>query len=163
MQDPGSPSREVRAFLSGRLATARQQDPPIDPALLRPALAHELAYTTHLAGQTVSVSAAADARPLIDRLIGRQVPGTVDGPLTAAQRITAGHITRRSVWFQNSLRGALGLALAVLLAELTQIQHGFWVVLGAMSVLRTTALTTGSTALRALGGTFVGFLVGAVI
>ena len=30
-----------------------------------------------------------------------------------------------------------------------------------MSVLRTTALTTGSTALRALGGTFVGFLVGA--
>ena len=51
----------------------------------------------------------------------------------------------------------------MLLAEVTQIEHGFWVVLGAMSVLRTTALTTGSTALRALGGTFVGFVAGAVI
>ena len=50
------------------------------------------------------------------------------------------------MWFQNSLRGALGLALAVLLADLTDIAHGFWVVLGAMSVLRTTALTTGATA-----------------
>ena len=65
------------------------------------------------------------------------------------------------MWFQNSLRGALGLTIAVLLAEVTEIEHGFWVVLGAMSVLRTTALTTGSTALRALGGTFVGFVVGA--
>ena len=85
----------------------------------------------------------------------------MDGPLAAVQRITAGHITRRSVWFQNSLRGGLGLAAAVLIAELTQVQHGFWIVLAAMSVLRTTALNTGSTALRALVGTFVGFLVGA--
>ena len=59
------------------------------------------------------------------------------------------------------MRGGLGLSIAVLLAEVTQIAHGFWVVLGAMSVLRTTALTTGSTALRALGGTLVGFLAGA--
>ena len=53
----------------------------------------------------------------------------MDGPLAAVQRITAGHITRRSVWFQNSLRGALGLSAAVLIAELTQVQHGFWIVL----------------------------------
>ena len=51
----------------------------------------------------------------------------------------------------------------MLLAEVTEIAHGFWVVLAAMSVLRTTALTTGSTALRALGGTLVGFLAGAGI
>ena len=48
---------------------------PVDPDLLRPAIAHELAYTVHLAGHTVSVSAAADARPLLDRLLGRQAPG----------------------------------------------------------------------------------------
>ena len=136
---------------------------PADPDILRPAIAHELAYTVHLAGRVVSVSAAADARPLLDRLLGRQAPGAVDGPIAAALRIAAGHITRNSVWFQNSLRGALGLTIAVLLAEVTQIEHGFWVVLGAMSVLRTTALTTGSTALRALGGTFLGFVAGAVI
>ena len=139
------------------------QQGPADPDILRPAIAHELAYTVHLAGRVVSISAAADARPLFDRLLGRQAPGSVDGPVAAAHRIAAGHVTRNSVWFQNSLRGSLGLTIAVLLAEVTQIEHGFWVVLGAMSVLRTTALTTGSTALRALGGTFIGFIVGAVI
>ena len=85
----------------------------------------------------------------------------MEGPIAAAHRLAAGHITRRSVWFQNSVRGGLGLSIAVLLAEVTEIAHGFWVVLGAMSVLRTTALTTGSTALRALGGTLVGFVAGA--
>ena len=133
------------------------------PGVLRPSVAHELAYTTRLAGQTVAVSAAADARPLVDRLLGRRAPGSVDGSIAAAHRIAMGHITRRSVWFQNSVRGALGLSIAVLLAEVTQIAHGFWVVLGAMSVLRTTALTTGSTALRALTGTLVGFVAGAGI
>lgn len=139
------------------------QDTRPDEDLLRPAIAHELAYTVLLAGRSVSISAAADARPLIDRLLGRQAPGSVEGPITAAHRIATGHISRNSVWFQNSLRGAFGLAIAVLLAEITQIEHGFWVVLGAMSVLRTTALTTGSTALRALGGTFMGFLAGSAI
>ncbi|MGS0687973.1 FUSC family protein [Nakamurella sp. GG22] len=163
----------VSVFLEVVADGARQGSPAgSDPAAvpagaddtsLRPAVAHELAYTTLLAGSTVAVSAAADARPLLDRLLGRRLPGTLDGPVAAAHRIAAGHITRRSVWFQNSLRGALGLAFAVFLAEITQIQHGFWVVLGAMSVLRTTALTTGSTALRALVGTLAGFVVGAVI
>ncbi|HEY5116163.1 MAG TPA: FUSC family protein, partial [Nakamurella sp.] len=130
-------------------------------ARLRPSVVHELYYTTRLAGQTVAVSAASDARPLIDRLLGRQTPSTAISPFSAARRIVAGHITRQSVWFQNSVRGALGLSLAVLLAEVTGIAHGFWVVLAAMSVLRSSALTTGSTALRALIGTFVGFLFGA--
>jgi len=128
---------------------------------LRPSVVHELYYTTRLSGQTVAVSAASDARPLVDRLLGRQIPSTAISPFAAALRITAGHVNRRSVWFQNSVRGALGLSFAVLLAEVTQIAHGFWVVLAAMSVLRSSALTTGSTALRALIGTFFGFLIGA--
>ena len=43
------------------------------------------------------------------------------------------------------------------------MSHGFWVVLGTMSVLRSNALGTGSTALRAVGGSALGFVVGAVI
>lgn len=46
-----------------------------DPDMLRPAIAHELAYTVHLVGHAVSLSAAADARPLLDRLLGRRAPG----------------------------------------------------------------------------------------
>ena len=43
------------------------------------------------------------------------------------------------------------------------VQHGFWVVLGTLSVLRTNAGSTGSTALRALLGTVGGFAIGAVL
>ncbi len=125
-----------------------------------PAIAHEVAYTTGLVGTTVAESAAADARPLLDRLLGREWSGKAVGPITAAERIAAGHSTVRSVWLQNSARGAVGLALAVLVADVTHVAHGFWVVLGAMSVLRTTAVATGSTVARAVAGTVAGFLVG---
>ncbi len=73
------------------------------------------------------------------------------------------HASFRSVWFLNSLRGSLALAAAVLVADLSGVQHGFWVVLGALSVLRTNAASTESTALRALGGTVIGFAVGALL
>ena len=73
------------------------------------------------------------------------------------------HASFRSVWFLNSLRGSLALAAAVLVADLSGVQHGFWVVLGTLSVLRTNAASTESTALRALGGTVVGFAAGALL
>ena len=73
------------------------------------------------------------------------------------------HASIRSVWFQNSLRGSLALAAAVAVADVSGVQHGFWVVLGTLSVLRTNASSTGSTALRALGGTAVGFVIGALL
>jgi len=67
----------------------------------------------------------------------------------------------RSVWVRNSLRGAVALAAAVGLAGATGVSHGFWVVLAALSVLRTSAASTGATALRALLGTAAGFAIGA--
>ena len=73
------------------------------------------------------------------------------------------HASFRSVWFLNSLRGSLALAAAVLVADIAGLQHGFWVVLGTLSVLRTNAASTESTALRALGGTVVGFVLGALL
>jgi uncharacterized membrane protein YccC len=73
------------------------------------------------------------------------------------------HASVRSVWFVNSLRGAVALAAAVAVADLGSLQHGFWVVLGTLSVLRTNASATGSTALRALAGTAIGFALGAAL
>ncbi len=78
-----------------------------------------------------------------------------------ARRLLSGHASLRSVWFLNSARGALAVAVAVAVADVTNVQHGFWVVLGTVSVLRTNAASTGATALRALGGTVVGFFIGA--
>ena len=73
------------------------------------------------------------------------------------------HASLRSVWFVNSIRGAVALAVAVGVADLTTVQHGFWVVLGTLSVLRTNASATGATALRALAGTAVGFVIGGAL
>jgi len=77
------------------------------------------------------------------------------------RRVASGHASVRSVWFRNSARGAVALAAAVAVADLLNVQHGFWVVLGALSVLRTNAASTGAIALRALVGTSIGFFVGA--
>jgi Fusaric acid resistance protein-like len=73
----------------------------------------------------------------------------------------ARHASLRSVWFRNSARGSAAIAVAVAVANLSGVQHGFWVALGTLSVLRTTAASTGATALRALAGTVIGFLIGA--
>jgi len=68
-----------------------------------------------------------------------------------------------SVWFRNAMRGAVAMGVAVLITEVTTVQHGFWVVLGTLSVLRSNAVGTGSTALRAVIGTLAGFVMGAIV
>jgi uncharacterized membrane protein YccC len=73
------------------------------------------------------------------------------------------HASLRSVWFRNSARGAVAVAAAVAVAKLTDIQHAFWVVLGTLSVLRTSASATGATAMRGLAGQILGFAVGAAL
>jgi hypothetical protein len=77
--------------------------------------------------------------------------------------VAARHASLESVLFINSLRGALALAAAVSVADLTGVQHGFWVALGTLSVLRTSAASTGATAFRALAGTAAGFVIGSVV
>jgi uncharacterized membrane protein YccC len=94
------------------------------------------------------------------------VPVRPAGFVAAARALwqrAAIHLTLRSVWLRNSLRGAAALALAVAVARITDVSHAFWVALGTMSVLRSNALGTGATALRAVAGTVVGFAVGTAI
>jgi uncharacterized membrane protein YccC len=101
---------------------------------------------------------AAGAEPATDRRV--RMPGG------SAQRVSQrlfSHLSFHSVWFRNAVRGAAGLALAVAVVEITDVQHGFWVVLGTLSVLRSNALGTGASALRAVGGTAIGFVVGGAI
>ncbi|MBV9472510.1 MAG: FUSC family protein [Solirubrobacterales bacterium] len=85
------------------------------------------------------------------------------GGLAGLRKYLGRHASVRSVWFINSMRGALALAAAVTVADVSSVQHGFWVVLGTLSVLRTNASATGATALRALLGTALGFVVGGAL
>jgi uncharacterized membrane protein YccC len=81
----------------------------------------------------------------------------------AAEQLARQHASIGSVWFQNSIRGAAGLAIAVYIAQRTGLQHGFWVVLGTLSVLRSNALGTGWSILSALAGTAAGIVIGALL
>jgi hypothetical protein len=85
------------------------------------------------------------------------------GRLRLTRRLASSHASMRSVWLRNSLRGAAGLALAALVARVADTQNGFWVVLGTLSVLRSSALATGTTVLEAIGGTLVGIVAGGAI
>jgi uncharacterized membrane protein YccC len=153
---------------------ARSLQPASDPAAggepavefitsLDPAFrAEELSYAVSLIARTVELTAAAERRSWQERWLGRQPEG-VPGTLSAARERITSYLEPHSVWLHNSLRGAAGLGLAVLAARLTGVQHAFWVVLGALSVLRSNALNTGQDAVRAMAGTVAGFIAGAAL
>ena len=124
--------------------------------------AQELAYITDQVATNVEYAAAAWRRSWWERLLGRQ-PSGFTGSLSSARERALAHAELSSSWLHNSLRGASGLALAVLVAELTSVQHGFWVVFGALAVLRSNALSTGQNVYRALVGTTVGFVIGGAL
>jgi uncharacterized membrane protein YccC len=124
--------------------------------------AQELAYVALQVAANTDAAAAAERRSWAERLLGRQ-PAGLPGTLEAAGERAGAHLDRQSVWLRNSVRGGIGLAGAVLVAELSSTQHAFWVVLGALSVLRSNALTTGQTVVRAIGGTAVGLVVGGTL
>jgi uncharacterized membrane protein YccC len=130
----------------------------LDPAFR----AEELSYAVSLIARNVELTAAAERRSWRERWLGRQPEG-VPGTLSAARERITSYLEPHSVWLHNSLRGAAGLGLAVLAARLTGVQHSFWVVLGALSVLRSNALNTGQDAVRAMLGTVTGFIVGAAL
>jgi uncharacterized membrane protein YccC len=124
--------------------------------------AQELAYVTDQIGANVEFAVAASQRSWVERLLGRQPEG-FDGAFASIRERALAHAEPSSSWLHNSLRGGSGLALAVLVADLTSVQHGFWVVFGTLAVLRSNALSTGQSVLRGLVGTTVGFVVGGAL
>jgi len=146
---------------SGDIATAEpigEFVSSLDPSFR----AQELSFVVSQIATNIDLATVTERRPWLDRLIGRQ-PAGVSGRLSTAHMRAAAALERHSVWLHNSLRGATGLGLAVLVAQLTGVQHSFWVVFGALSVLRSNALSTGQNVLRGLLGTVVGFIVGAAL
>ena len=147
VSDPAAGGEPVSEFITS-----------LDPAFR----AEELSYAVSIIARTVELTAAAERRSWRERWLGRQPEG-VPGTLAAARERITSYLEPHSVWLHNSLRGAAGLGLAVLAARLTGVQHSFWVVLGALSVLRSNALNTGQDAVRAMVGTVAGFIVGAAL
>jgi len=122
--------------------------------------AQELGFAVSQIAANIDLTAAAERRSWLQQMLGRQ-PAGVAGTVSAAHERASSHLERHSVWLHNSIRGAVGLGFAVLVANLTGAQHSFWVVLGTLSVLRSNALATGQNVVRAILGTAAGFVVAA--
>jgi uncharacterized membrane protein YccC len=121
----------------------------------------EIGYATERIATDVEHAITAERRGFFERLLGHEPGGT--SPWSSARARIGSHLQRHSVWLHNSVRGAIGLAIAILIAEEISVEHSFWVILGTLSVLRSNALNTGQNALRAVLGTLVGFILGAVV
>jgi hypothetical protein len=158
----------ARAAVADAMVASRRADPETIAAERRKWYGpHDgLAGVTASAASTGAGTVTAGSVPLIPNVRGL-LSGTGGTPrqvgLRRATLLVTRHATVRSVWFLNSLRGALALAAAVAVADVSGVQHAFWVVLGTLSVLRTSAASTGGTAWRALAGTVIGFVVGALL
>jgi uncharacterized membrane protein YccC len=150
----------VAQALARRLPELPADTPPgvVPQALESPFRIRAITYSARQVA-AYGLLATGAAVPELDRLDVAQPRAALE----ATEQIAAEHASVRSVWFRNSARGAVGLAVAVFIAQRTGLQHGFWVVLGMLSVLRSNALGTGWSVVSALAGTGVGIVVGALL
>ncbi len=88
---------------------------------------------------------------------------TTRGVRERLARLFGEHRVPSSPWFRDALRAGLALSLSVWAAFALDVAHGFWVALGTLSVLRSSALATGESALSAAIGTAVGFGVSSLV
>lgn len=119
----------------------------------------KLAYSVIDVAETAEVASEKAAPP---RALGRLWSWVALGRrgMAGAGRIAASHVALDSSWLRNSIRAAIGIALAVLVADLVAVENAFWVVLGTLSVLRSNALGTRGSVKQALLGTLVGIVIG---
>jgi hypothetical protein len=130
----------------------------LDPAFR----AQEASFMVGQVAANVRVIVAADARSWWQRLLGRQ-PSGIGGPIASLRERVAAYAGLSSAAARNALRAGVALAVAVLASRLLDVEHAFWVSFGTLSILRSNALSTGQTFVRALGGTVLGFLLGGLL
>jgi hypothetical protein len=87
--------------------------------------AEELSFVVDQIAANSDFAAAAARRSWTERILGRQPEG-IQGTLSAAEERATAQVARDSLWLRNSLRGGVALGLAVLVADLSGVQHGFW-------------------------------------
>ncbi len=155
---PAPASSAVDGSAEGTDRSAAEYVSSLEPSFR----AQELSFAVSAVAENVQLAVAARQRTWRQQLLGRQPQGA-GGVLSSAQQRAGAHVERHSVWLHNSVRGAIALGLAVLVADLTGVQHSFWVVLGTLTVLRSDALSTGQNALRGLAGNIAGFVIGGAL
>jgi uncharacterized membrane protein YccC len=118
---------------------------------------HVLRIAALFAEQMVALTREANGEP--DEDLANEPPI----PQMPWLAVMTAHLNWHSPWLRTALRSALGLSLAVLVVQVTGVQHGFWVLLGVIAVLRFDMAATRSTALLAIAGTVLGVAIGTAV
>jgi uncharacterized membrane protein YccC len=121
-----------------------------------------VANTIDKLGADVVALVASRKRTWWQQSLGLEAKGS-DSRADAARRRLKSHLSPRSVWLHNSARAAVAIGLSVWVAYAFGVQHAFWVVFGTLAVLRSNALSTGQTIVKALTGTVEGIIIGSII
>ena len=114
------------------------------------AINHHMRIFALIAEQMAEMARVANGDAIEDLPVLPPVPRRHLGRMIAAQ------FAWESPWLRNALRTGIGLGIGVLVMVLTGVEHGFWVLLGVISVLRFDAVGTRRFALLAIAGTAAG-------
>ena len=158
--DAGRAHRErTDAALVSELALGRAAD-TLAVGADRSVLAGEISTSVGGIVTDARVVVGTDRFPARAGSMSRGLDRRVEAMLDRLVTIVSSTLSPRSVVLQNSLRLAVGLSIARLLGGLLEVENGFWVLFATLSVMRTSAVQTGATALQAVLGTLIGFAVG---
>jgi uncharacterized membrane protein YccC len=116
-----------------------------------------------LANASIVVSGRAPATRTVSIPLEAPLTADVRGTLGRLRQLIAANAVPTSAYAQDAVRAGVAIGAALLLAGELRLDHGFWVVLGTLSVLRSNAFETGRSAVFASLGTAIGFAVSAVL
>lgn len=136
-------------------ASAENADP--NAVSSQVALQHQLRIFALLVEQMIEMARVANGERIETLKVMPPVPRS-----SIRMRLQA-QFSWESPWLRNAIRAAAGLGIGVLVMNLAGVSHGFWVLLGVISVLRFDAVGTRRYALLAIAGTAVGVVAGALI
>ncbi|WP_433538208.1 FUSC family protein [Micromonospora sp. CA-249363] len=153
---PGGPPTDLRD-LDAAIGTAEAavgSSPPDVPRMCRDATALALADQVRIFA--VGTQIAAGARTVDVDAYPRLFEYARHSTWTLYRRQFRAHLAPRSAHLHSALRLAVALAVARVAAGVLHLNHGFWVLLATLTVLRTSAADTRTALRPAVLGTVAG-------
>jgi uncharacterized membrane protein YccC len=170
--DGGSPDPDTAPVDAGLSEYVHWREAPLGVTQSDPALRFRLRFAVAVEELTAWTRDLAIAVRIMQ---GNRVPDpptrSMAEPFWYASRSTLslwfmrfrGHFTPRSVFFQNAIRLAVGLAVARLIAGVLDLSHGFWMLLATLTLMRTSVAMTRAAVVPAFLGTAAGGLVAGLV
>ncbi|CCH17512.1 FUSC family protein [Micromonospora lupini] len=159
--DLGSLDAAIRTAEAAYPAGRGGADAPDVPRMCRDATA--LALADQVRVFAVGARVAAGARPAGGAAYPRLFGYARHSPWTLYWWQFRSHLAPRSAHLHSALRLAVALSVARVAAGVLQLNHGFWVLLATLTVLRTSAADTRTALRPAVLGTIAGVVVSGLL